>query len=204
MVGQPVKAAVGDSPGGRVVAESAATEIVRPSEIGEARSTIDAFEGRWFVLHTRARQEKAVAEDLGRLNIRHFLPLVRYRRIHGGRVRPVSIPLFPGYVFMCGRDEDRVAALRTHRVANILSVADQERLKADLRQIQRVVESNEPVDLFPRLRKGTRCRVIRGTLSGIEGVVLRRRGPWRVYVGVDFVGQSAELEIDPSFLAIID
>ena len=204
MVGRPVKAAVDDSPEGRVVAESAATGIVRPSEIDDAGSTIDAFEGRWFVLHARARQEKAVGEDLGRLNIRHFLPLVRYRRIHGGRARRVSIPLFPGYVFMCGRDEDRVAALRTHRVANILFVADQERLKADLGQIQRVVDSNEPVDLFPRLRKGTRCRVIRGTLSGIEGVVLRRRGPWRVYVGVDFVGQSAELEIDPSFLAIID
>jgi len=73
MVGQPVKAAVDDSPGGRVVTESAAREIVRPSEIGDAGSTIDAFEGRWFVLHTHARQEKAVAEDLGRLNIRHFL-----------------------------------------------------------------------------------------------------------------------------------
>ena len=204
MIGRPDNAATDDSRGDRVVAESAVAEIVRPSEIGEAGSTIDAFDGRWFVLHTRARQEKAVAEDLGRLNVRHFLPLVRYRRIHGGRVRRVSIPLFPGYVFMCGRDEDRVAALRTHRVANVLPVADQKRLKADLRQIQRVVESNEPVDLFPRLRKGTRCRVIGGTLSGIEGVVLRRRGPWRVYVGVEFVGQSAEPEIEPSSLSIID
>jgi hypothetical protein len=35
-------------------------------------------------------------------------------------------------------------------------------------------------------------------------VVIRRRGPWRVYVGVDFLGQSAELEIDPMLLEVID
>jgi hypothetical protein len=83
-------------------------------------------------------------------------------------------------------------------------VADQERLKADLRHIHRVVVSKEPVDLYPRLRRGCRCRVITGTLAGLEGVVLRRRGLWRVYVGVEFLGQSAELEIDPMLLEVID
>jgi len=143
-------------------------------------------------------------EDLKKLGIQHFLPLVRYRRVYGGKVRRVSIPLFPGYVFLCGRDEDRVQALRTRRVANVLHVADQEQLKHDLRQIHRVIESDEPIDLYPRLRKGARCRVTGGSLAGLEGVVIRRKGPWRVYVGVKFVGQSAELEIDPAFLMILD
>ena len=82
--------------------------------------------------------------------------------------------------------------------------AHQERLKADLRDIQRVVESDEPVDLYPRLREGCRCRVTRGSLVGLEGVVLRRRGMWRVFIGVHFLGQSAELEIDPVQLEILD
>ena len=116
----------------------------------------------------------------------------------------VRIPLFPGYLFLCGGSDARLVALRTHRCANVLEVADQERLKADLRHIHRVVESKEPVDLYPRLRRGCRCRVITGTLAGLEGVVLRRRGLWRVYVGVEFLGQSAELEIDPMLLEVID
>ena len=41
-------------------------------------------------------------------------------------------------------------------------------------------------------------------LAGLEGVVLRCRGRWRVYVGVEFFGQSSELEIDPMFLDAID
>ena len=165
---------------------------------------IDTIEGRWWVLHTKPRNEKAVAADLLDKGVSLFLPLVESRRTYRGRARFARIPLFPGYVFLCGGPEDRQAALRTNRIANVLEVADQQRLRADLRQIQRVVEGPEPVDLYPRLRRGRRCRVIAGPLAGLEGVVLRRRGPWRVYIGVEFLGQSAELEIDSALLEVIE
>ena len=176
-----------------------ASVIAAPSEC-----IIDGLEGRWWVLHTKARNEKAVAADLEKMRINHFLPLVECRRTYNGRAQSVKIPLFPGYVFLCGGSDDRLKALRTNRVARVLEVGDQERLKSDLRHIYRVVASREPVDLYPRLRRGRRCRVISGTLAGLEGVVLRRRGLWRVYVGVEFLGQSAELEIDPMLLEVID
>ena len=165
---------------------------------------VDTFAGRWWVLHTRARNEKMVAAHLTRRSIQYFLPLVRHRRIYGSTVQHVSIPLFPGYVFLCGSSDDRLSALQTNRVANVLDVGDQEQLKHDLRQIERIVQSDEPVDLFPRIKTGTRCRVIAGSLKGLEGVILRRRGPWRVYVAVHFIGQSAELEIDSAMLEAID
>lgn len=171
---------------------------------GQVVSLVAGFVGRWCVLHTRSRNEKKVAEHLARRGIQHFLPLARYRRTYGGRTKEVSIPLFPGYVFLCGGLEDRYEALRTNRVANVLEVASQEQLAHDLRQIERVVQSDKPVDLYPRLKKGARCRVIAGSLKGLEGVVLCRRGPWRVYVGVHFIGQSAELEIDSRMLEVLD
>ncbi|MEK6797506.1 MAG: transcription termination/antitermination NusG family protein [Planctomycetota bacterium] len=167
-------------------------------------ASIDSFVGVWSVLHTRARNEKAVAAELERAGVQHFLPLVRHRRTYGGKVRRVEIPLFPGYVFLCGDDSSRLAALKTNRVANVLEVADQAQLQADLLQIYRVVHSDEPVDLYPRLKRGARCRVHSGTLAGLEGVVVRRRGPWRVYVAVEFLGQCAELEIDSAILEVVE
>ena len=116
-------------------------------------SLVDSFVGRWWVLHTRSRNEKVVAAHLAREDVQYFLPLVRQRRTYGGTIKSVSIPLFPGYVFLCGGPEDRHKALRTNRLANVLEVADQGRLKDDLLQIERVVNSDEPVDLYPRLRK---------------------------------------------------
>jgi len=165
---------------------------------------LDLLAGPWFVCHTRSRNEKALAADLSRIGVPHFLPVVRHRREHFGRVRRVDMPLFPGYVFICGDRQARDCAVRTNRIANILDVSDQEQLRSDLSRIYRVVNGDEPVDLHPRLQRGARCRVRRGTLAGLEGTVLRRPGPWRVYVGVEFLGQSAELEIDSELLELID
>lgn len=170
----------------------------------ESSARVGAFAGQWWVLHTRPRAEKVVSAELARHGIQHFLPLVRARRIYGNRLRQVNLPLFPSYVFLCGTGDDRHAALRTDRVAHVLEVGDQDKLRSDLQQIQRVVEADEPVDLYPRLRSGARCRIVAGSLVGLEGVVIRRRGPWRVYIGVEFVGQSAELQIDPSLLEVLD
>lgn len=165
---------------------------------------VERMVGRWWVLHTKARNEKALAGELDKLKIQTFLPLVVGRRTDRGRATRIKIPLFPGYLFLCGGNDARLAALRTNRIAHVLEVADQDRLRADLIRIQRVVLSDVPIDLHPRLRRGSRCRVVRGTLAGLEGVVLRRRGLWRVYVAVEFLGQSAELDINPDSLEAID
>lgn len=178
----------------------------RNETVAEAkqRCPLGDFIGQWWVLHTKSRNEKSVAADLSNHGIAHFLPLAKCVRRFGARVRHVEIPLFPGYVFLCGTEADRVAALRTHRVAYAISVPDQAHLLADLQQIWLVVSSGEPVNLFPQLQEGSRCRVLEGSLRGLEGVVLKRTGPWRVYVAVRFLGQSVELEIDPSRLELIE
>ena len=165
---------------------------------------IDALKGRWWVVHTKPRNEKALAADLDRIGIGCFLPLARVKRQYGGRTTYVRIPLFPGYPFLSGGEEERYATLMTHRAANVIRVVDQERLSTDLTHIYRVVASEEPVDLYPAIRSGRRCRVLRGPLKGLEGVVLLRRDVSRVYVSVDVLGQSAELEIDVSLLEVLE
>ncbi len=167
-------------------------------------SPIEQLVGRWWVLHTKARNEKALAADLKEKHIGHFLPLVRTQRKYGRRSVEVELPLFTGYMFLCGEENDRYEALTTKRVAKVLNVGDQERLRSDLIQIHLVITSDVPVDLYPGIRPGRRCRVRSGCLKGLEGVVLRRRKTCRVYVSVDALGQSAELEIDTSLIELID
>jgi len=159
-----------------------------------------AFAGRWWLVHTKPRNEKALAGDLGRMGIGYFLPLARVKRRYSGRTVHAELPLFPGYLFLCGGDDERYATLCTNRAANVIAVSDQDRLRADLMQVFRVTASDEPVDLYPGIRSGRRCRVIRGPLKGLEGVVIRRRDICRVYVAVEVLGQSAEVEIDVSLL----
>ena len=160
------------------------------------------LEGRWWVVHTLARHEKALACDLERRAIHHYLPLARVERRWGRRRAQIQIPLFPGYLFMRGGEDERLITVQTNRVARVIDVHDQQRLQEALDHIRRMVESDRPVDLYPGIRKGCRCRVVRGPLRGLEGVVLRRQGVFRVFVAVEILGQSAETEIDGASLEL--
>lgn len=155
-----------------------------------------ARQAHWWVLHTRARHEKRVAEALDQHGVDYFMPLVPSKRTYGKRVVEFSVPLFPGYVFLSGDHDDVEVAWQTNRVANIIPVSDQARLTRELRQIHALITSGKPVDLYPGLRKGRRCRIVTGPLKGLEGVVTRRRNVSRFFVAVSFVGQSAVVEID--------
>jgi transcription antitermination factor NusG len=154
----------------------------------------------WWVLHTRARHEKAVANALAELGIRHYLPLITHVRTYGKRRLTVDLPLFPGYLFVCGGATECEAARRTNRVAAVLRVADQAQFHQELEHIDRLVCSGEAIGLYPGLKEGQRCRITAGSLMGLEGVVLRRRSRSRMYIAASVLGQSAVIEIDSALL----
>ena len=156
--------------------------------------------GRWWVLHTRARNEKQVAHALAEQRVRHYLPLVSVRHTYAKAKVTFRVPLFPSYVFLCGDHGDCDKARRTNRIASILHVEDQEGLRAELWQIHRVVEGGNAVELFPALQAGQRCRITRGALQGVEGVVVRHAGRCRMYLSVSTLGQSAMVEVDAALL----
>ncbi len=158
---------------------------------------ISDIDGRWWVLQTRARHEKAFATELCELGIEHFLPLVTVPRSYGRRRMMVQLPLFPGYVFVAfAFEEDRLRSLRTQRVARTLAVEDQDRLREELECIRRALILGDRVRLYPGIRIGRRCRVIAGPLTGLEGVVVRRNKKGRIYLEVAALGQSAVADVE--------
>ena len=165
---------------------------------------IGQFEGRWFVAHTKPRQEKALAWDVLGSGGRYFLPMYEVTRRSRGRSWKSLLPLFPGYVFLCGNDEDRTRALKTNRIANIIQVVDQARLVTELSAIHRLVASKLAIDPYPRLHKGAGCRIRRGPLAGLEGHVERRRGRTRFVVNVTILGQGAMVEIDGDLIELAE
>ena len=171
-----------------------------PFDVTRATGSVFEAAGRWWLVHTKPRNEKALSEDMQRMGVPHFLPLARVPRRYGGARSFVQLPLFPSYLFLRGDEEHRHATLSTHRVVSVQRVVDQEQLQRELVNLERVTSSGEPVDLYPKIRKGRRCVVIKGSLKGVQGTVLRRCGVCRVYLAVSLLGQSAEVEIDPSLL----
>lgn len=159
---------------------------------------------RWYVLHTRSRQEKALARDLRAAGILHYLPLVKQVRFWGHRRRVTQRPLFTSYVFMNGLLESTYFAVGTNRVSRVLAIADQDGFEFEMAQIRMALSCGATLDQFPFLRVGRRARVTAGPFRGIEGWIEDQPRPERLILRVTALGQATSLEIDASLLEPAD
>lgn len=163
-----------------------------------------AESGPWHVLHTRSRQEKAIAQTLSAMGVAYFLPLVRQARYYGRRKLSVDLPLFPSYVFLRGGLEDAYEADRTGRIASIIPVVDQDRLDMELRNIYVALVGGADLEPYPHLTQGTRVEVRAGPFRGLQGVVDRRLKNSRLILQVDMLGRAVSMEMDAALLDPID
>jgi transcriptional antiterminator RfaH len=150
---------------------------------------------RWWAMYTKPRQEKSLARDLVQLGLSFYLPLVpKTNLIRGRRVKSL-IPLFGGYVFFFGTEEERIRALSKGRVSLSLAAANTKKMTDDLRNVQSLINSGVPLTVEGQLGPGRRVRVISGALMGVEGTILERRGDDRLLVAVSFLQQGVSVLI---------
>lgn len=166
--------------------------------------SISDFTGVWWVVHTKSRNEKALAHDLIRKDINYFLPMSwKVHRRRGRKIRSL-LPLFGGYLFFCGQENQRIELLRTNRVANLIEVKDQETLLEELVQIERALRAGAPLVPYKYIKAGERCRVIAGPLADLYGVVVKTRNVMRLVLQVDILGQATSVEIDADMIEVLD
>ena len=176
------------------------TAIDNPPILPAADTPLDLFEGTWWVAHTKPRQEKALAWDFFRSGRLYFAPMYEAKRRSKGRTWKSVLPLFPGYVFLCGSEEDRLFGLQTNRIANMIEVPDQAGLMTELSAVRKLLDSDLAVSSRASLQKGARCRICSGPLVGLEGRIERHKDKARFVVNVSILGQAAMVEIDADLL----
>ena len=166
--------------------------------------SIRDFQGQWWVAHTKSRNEKALAHDLIRRNISYFLPMSWKVRRKSRRTIRSLMPLFGGYLFFCGDENERSELWRTDRVANMIEVKDQQKLLKELLQIEQALRAGAPLVPHKYLKMGQKCRVIAGPLLGLQGIVVETRSTTRLLLQVDMLGQAASVEIDIDMIETVD
>jgi transcription antitermination factor NusG len=152
----------------------------------------------WCAVYTRHQHEKSVSEMLQAKGFEAFLPLYESIRKWKDRRKLLSLPLFPGYVFVRGVPERRLPILTTpgvHMIINrgerIATIPDTE-----IDAIRRTIDGRFKVEPHPFLRCGERVRVVRGSLEGVEGVLTRKKNFYRLVLSVEMLAQSVAVEID--------
>lgn len=152
--------------------------------------------GRWWAVHTKARGEKALARHLYGRSVAYYLPLHRHAWRNNGRTFTSHLPLFPGYVFLFGDDDARLAALESNQVSRMLPVPDPTRLVSDLRRVDRMLAADVPVTPADVLAIGQAVRITAGPFEGLTGTLIQHGGQLRLVVEVAFLKQAVSVEVE--------
>ena len=127
----------------------------------------------WFVIYTKPRNEKKVAERLEKLGIIVYCPLVTQIKQWSDRKKKVQVPLFNSYVFVCLEDQERQNVFQVSGVVRYLfwlgkpaEVRNQEIeiLKESLKGVMSSVEVTS-------INTGDILNIPSGPFQGKEGVV---------------------------------
>jgi transcription antitermination factor NusG len=159
---------------------------------------------QWFAIRTRSRAEKATEYAMQSKGYEPYLPMCKNRRQWSDRKVEIEIPLFAGYLFCRFDPLRRLPILTTPGVVSILGngkvpipIPDQE-----IEAIQIAVRTGlaEP---WPYLKEGDKIRVTRGSMMGIEGLLVKKKANWRIVVSLALLQRSVAVEIDADSVTAI-
>jgi transcription termination/antitermination protein NusG len=152
----------------------------------------------WFALYTRHQHEKAVAHALQGKGVEVFLPL--YNSLHRwkDRVKELSLPLFPNYVFVFVDLESRAVVLSSPGIYDFVRAAGWPAAipAEEIEAVRRVVEQGSHAEPHPFLKSGDRVRVKSGPLEGIEGILVRKKNFYRLILSVELLVRSISVEVE--------
>lgn len=153
-----------------------------------------------MALRVKSRHEFITNAELQKKYIETFLPTITKLRQWKDRKKMVEFPLFSGYLFVhCPADPDsRAAVLKTRGAVNIISsaggapavVSDDE-----ISALKLVMESGQPIDIYPHLHEGDRIRVTKGALKGAEGMLVAKESNHVFVVNVEILSRSVGVKI---------
>jgi len=156
---------------------------------------------RWYAIYTRSRHEKRIKEQLDGQSLESFLPL--YEAVHRWKDRRmlVSLPVFPGYLFVrIVLPEHRRPVITLPGVVNLVGtpgcptpIEDYE-----IETLRRCAVRGQNMMPHPYLTAGRLVRVIRGPLADMEGILVRRKGQSRLILSVKLIARSVAIEVDAS------
>jgi transcription antitermination factor NusG len=151
----------------------------------------------WYAVHTRSRHEKAIAARLNLQATETFLPLHRSRNTWKNGVHAdVDLPLFPCYLFARIGIHDRLRLLQMQGVLGFAATsARPTAIPNEEIALLRTATEKLKAEPHPYLNCGDHVRIVAGPLSGMEGVLTRRKHEYRVVLSIEAIMRSIAVEI---------
>ena len=129
---------------------------------------------KWFVLYTRPKAEQRSAQELEKMGIEVYCPLITEMRLWSDRTKKVKTPLFKSYIFVRLNEPDRNLVFSVPSIVRYLTwlgkpavVKDQE-----IEIIRKWLSDDIYEDVqVHSLAPGDKVEINNGALKGKTGIV---------------------------------
>lgn len=162
---------------------------------------------KWFVIQTKPKNEKKVFIQIVQKGIEAFLPLVESIRYWSDRRKKLQVPLFPGYVFVHGDENERIRAISGtfgalryimfQKRPAVVSEQEMQNIKISLQAPERIrVEKINIVE-------GDLVEITGGLFKGLTGFITQIRGNYKVVVNIRELGASFSVQLNNSEIKLL-
>ena len=127
----------------------------------------------WFAIYTRPKNEKKVAEQLFKLGIDVYCPMVTQMNQWSDRKKKVESPLIRSYVFVNLEEKDRNSVFEVHGIVRYLywlgkpAIIQDNEIELLRDSLKGILSSVEVEGIQP----GDSLTITKGPFQGKEGVV---------------------------------
>lgn len=150
----------------------------------------------WYVLYTLSKYEIKVNATLQELGIKSFLPTKKVVRQWSDRKKKIEQPLFPNYIFVNPEGRQRNDVFKVKGVVKYLAINGELNKVSDniIESIRAVLTGNFEV-LNGVFNEGDKVSITKGSLNGLSGRLVEKRGKYKVAIQLEAIGQSMIVEV---------
>ena len=148
----------------------------------------------WYVVYTRPRWEKKVAQILAEEDIEHYCPLHKVSRQWSDRIKVIEEPLFKGYVFVFILENEKTDIRKINGILNFVNWLGKPAVvqEEEILNIKRFLnEFTEVTLLTDEIKKQDLVKVEAGIMMNYFGTVLEVRGNYAV-LNIESMGLSLQ------------
>lgn len=159
---------------------------------------------KWYACYTKPRAEKTSSARLERAGIECYLPLKRERRKWSDRLKTVSVPLFPSYIFVHIDDHQFNKVRIEGDLVGFITFEGKAAAIPDeqIDAVRRIIAQETVLEIAPPdMKPGQKIEITGGPLIGIKGELVSHKGNHNVLVRLAEVGQGLLFTVDKEFVS---
>jgi transcription elongation factor/antiterminator RfaH len=162
---------------------------------GAVRASLS--DAHWYAIYTRSRFEKKVHRDLEKSNFHVFLPLIKVKKKWSDRIKTISEPLLPSYVFV---KLDRQSIPKLSFYTGVVRLVSFDRKPCEVRDeeiqlLEQITTFGINIQQAMHCEIGDKVRITQGPLKGWEGNVEAKKGQSRIVFQIASILQCISVEV---------